>query len=463
MSVINNVLKDLESKPSSFTPLDLQAQLVNKTSRNQSYVKMALLLGLLMVAVIFLANQSGLIKDLYSDLILVTQEQSLNLEPTKIVSPVIDTSKQVDKIVLSADEQMPVEIENVSAEITGMQINETSEFLELSLLLTRPAQSYLKQQGQNSYVFVISDTQVKIMTPVIRNNEWLKDINFIQGPTGAEVRFDTVDGVLVQTEHQVKDEKHQWVVKLKKKIAQFSSSNETKKQTVELALIEPVKPESIITQQNESAPVRESTSEVTPKASQVKLEIKPAKTQRPDRQFLNEAMQSMRDKNWSQAEVQLLELLGGSLDQEARLNLIKVFKVQSRISELNELIARSLIQYPNNMEFKLFDAQQLFATSQYQSLINRYQHPNNSLPLLTLLSASYQRMGQHDRAIHFYQQAIKIDPQQPKNWISMAISQEHEGQYDAAISSYKMALRSGAMNSRLQDFTQQRIRSLGGS
>ena len=463
MSVINNVLKDLESKPSSFTPLDLQSQLINKTSRNQSYVKIALLFALLVVAIIFLVNQSGATKELYSDLIPHTKEPGQSLESPKIVLPEANVTKQIDKIGIPVEEQKPAEVEDVSAEITGMQINETSEYLELSLLLTRPAQSYLKQQGQNSYVFVISDTRIKIMAPDIRNNEWLKDINFIQGEAGAEVQLETVDGVLVQTEHQIKDEKHQWVVKLKKTIALFSSSNESKDQQLELASSESAKLETSINQQSLAAPVLESTFEARSEAPPVKLEIKPTKIQRPDRRFLNEAMQSMRDKNWSQAEMQLLGLLGGSVDEEARLNLIKVYKIQSRISELNDLVAQSLIQYPESIEIKLFDAQQLFATSQYQSLINRHQHSNNNVSLLTLLSASYQRLGQHVKAIHFYQQAIKIDPQQPKNWISMAISQEHEGQYDAAISSYQMALRSGAMNSRLQDFTRQRIRNLGGS
>jgi Tfp pilus assembly protein PilF len=76
------------------------------------------------------------------------------------------------------------------------------------------------------------------------------------------------------------------------------------------------------------------------------------------------------------------------------------------------------------------------------------------------LATSYQRTEQHQLAVEYFIAALRINPQQPRLWISLGISQQNLSQREQALSSYKMALRSGSVNQRLHDFVQSKIKQL---
>ena len=468
MSVINNVLKDLENKPSAFTPLDLQDVVTSKvSSKSQRSVTIIGLLILLSIVVIYIAQSSPSMLWSYEPSVLIppqaeaelVQETKPNVTPELISTPTLRES--IQPVPLDADVVRPIIETERSIDIIGMQIKETTKFLELKLSLSLQTQSYLKQQSQNKYIFYISKSVNKIKAPLIEHNPWLINLNFVQKEAGVEVQLDTVPGVLVETNHKIIDQKYFWIVRLKKNIQNSSERNITSSLTSQAGVKSAIF-EAPLEQNMEASKVALGEVELEIVKPVVKLNIKSATTIKPTQAIFNSAIDAMQNKNWTLAVEQFEDLISTDKDKEARLNLIRIYQLQRKPGVVSQLISKSAQLYPDDIDFKVLDAQQLFEQKSYVTLISRYQDGVQNLSLITLLSASYQRLGRHDRAIQHYQKALKIDPQQAKNWISMGISQEHETMFDAAISSYKMALRSGAMNTRLEAFTQQRIKKLTG-
>ena len=468
MSVINNVLKDLENKPSAFTPLDLQDVVTSKTSnKSQHSGAIIVLLILLSLVVIYIAQSSSSIlwNDEPSVMILPEAEPSLVQEAKLKVTPALKSAPKLRESIqpstLGAGVIRPIVETERLIEITGMQIKETMGFLELKLHLSMQTQSYLKQRSQNKYIFYISKSINKIKAPLIEHNPWLTKLNFVQKEAGVEVQLNTVPGVLVETNHKMIDQKYFWIVRLKKNIQDLSENNISSPLSSQ-AGVKFANPEIPLEQNVEASEVALGKAKLEIQKPVVKLSIKPATTINPTQIIFDSAIDAMHNKNWTLAVEQFEGLMSTDRDKDARLNLIRIYQLQRKSGVVTRLISKSAQLYPDDIDFKVLDAQQLFEKKSYVTLISRYQDGIQNLSLITLLSASYQRLGRHDRAIQYYQKALKIDPQQAKSWISMGISQEHQKMFDAATSSYKMALRIGVMNARLEAFTQRRIKKLTG-
>jgi tetratricopeptide (TPR) repeat protein len=153
-------------------------------------------------------------------------------------------------------------------------------------------------------------------------------------------------------------------------------------------------------------------------------------------------------------------LLGGKFDHQARTHLLELLSQQNDGEGFSILLAASLKKYPQDRVFLLYEANRLFAEKQYLSLIEKFKNHTENDQLLSLLATSYQRTEQHQLAVEYFIAALRINPQQPRLWISLGISQQNLSQREQALSSYKMALRSGSVNQRLHDFVQSKIKQL---
>ena len=92
--------------------------------------------------------------------------------------------------------------------------------------------------------------------------------------------------------------------------------------------------------------------------------------------------------------------------------------------------------------------------------MNQYKNNATDIHLISLVAASHQRLGQHAEAIDAFMTGINLDPLQSKLWVSLAISQQHLNLQEQALNSYKMALKGGQLNVRLNSFVNQRISQL---
>lgn len=342
-------------------------------------------------------------------------------------------------------------VEKKYIQITGLQINETDEYMELQFQLEKRAQIFLKLRTGHKYVFHVKNAQSGIESPQLGNNPWLDNISLYNVTDGLEIQFQTHQGVLVETDNRQQQQQNFWSIKLKKLL----TSATDKAKVIKLEKVQESGQKKPLTVE-----ARQVTAGQQRKSSPIKLKIKSTPQKTIELQQFNEAVSALKLHQWSKAEQKFKYLLGGKYDRHARLHLLQIFKQQQEKIQLEKLILESQKLYPNDSAFNIFHANELFVNKRYLDLIKLYGHKANSINIFNLLAASYQRTNQHDRAVQHFMQAIEKDPQQSKLWISLGISQQQLGQKSAALKSYQTALASGLNNERLKLFLQQRIRQL---
>jgi len=171
----------------------------------------------------------------------------------------------------------------------------------------------------------------------------------------------------------------------------------------------------------------------------------------------------MQQGEWRSAREQFQALLGSSLDKKVRKSLLGLYQKQSAAQPLRTLLQQSLQLYPQDSDFRLMDAGQLFAAKKYAELVKQYQLESAQKNIINLVAAAQQAEGNHIAAVESYQRSLKLDANQPRIQVSLAISLEQQRQFSQALAAYQSAQRSGALNARLRQFVAQRITQLGAS
>jgi len=443
MSLINNVLRGLDSKPPTFTPLQMD-QLQTPVSSKPSNRGIFTLLSV--VALVCSVYLMYLFLDRFET--VETPREALDLTVTAVPDEV---SKPPDQPLNNG----LAEVEQTAEKMNGLQINENTDYLELSLLLTQGTQSILTYSGKNRYIFLISQAGQNLVIPDMPENQWLRRIGLKPTEAGLELEFITASGVLVETQHRLKAADNYWVIQFKK----AQQDKRVPGPTVTLKSQKSAKPEvadkPVTTALEVKADEPRSVS-VQP----VKLEIKPVKSGLSDGDRLNQARIYMQEKNWQSAEQLLKQLQGGELDISARINLLSLYRYQQKYMPMTQMLNASLERYPDELEFKLIDARNHFERQDFAGLIARYQDESLSRDILNLVATSAQRINSHEQAVTYFKRSLTLDPQQPKSWISLAISQEQSGLFGHALQSYQMAQRSGPLTPKLQDFAASRIQQL---
>jgi hypothetical protein len=449
MSVINTVLRDLDRKPSAFKPLDVGSlsSPVKTIKNNLGYWVIALLMVVTVIVVYFLGVQQEQVK--------VTEQATPAAKVTPDKAPQISTTTVLPQNA-SSNETPQMNAALPERQITGLQIRENEAYMELEFQMTEFAPSYLKQRTNNRYVFIVRDVKNSIVTPLISDSPWLRQIKLSSVDDGVEISFDTRPGVLVDTQERQDDSGYYWQIKLKKKIEAKPIS------TVHDVATRSQPVEKMQSQQKQSSAKNEQ--EIAPEKieepKQVKLQIKPVVSKSGAQQKLNAAIKDAEAAQYDSAAAGFNALLDGDLDYQARLHLLDLHSQQNNAAEFAKLLSTSLAKYPNDDALMLYDANQLFANRQYLALIEKYRSQTDNIRMLSLIATSYQRTDQHQLAAEYYLLALKMNPQQPRLWISLAISQQNLSQREQALKSYQLALRSGPVNQRLQDFVQSKIKQL---
>lgn len=83
-----------------------------------------------------------------------------------------------------------------------------------------------------------------------------------------------------------------------------------------------------------------------------------------------------------------------------------------------------------------------------------------SAEYMGFLAALYQRVGQHADAVKAYTDAIKLNPQEGRSWLGMAISLEATQAGNAANEAYQRAIDTGTLDDNLQKYVQQRLAAI---
>lgn len=428
MSVINNVLKDLELRSSQFTPIDIAA--VNSTKPVNE--KSSISLGVLFISGILLAaagywyylDQIGIIEDAA----MPTLEKSA---PTIIAKP------------------EPLRVPN---QIIGLQIKESASDLSLEFSLRENTVSYMKERSETRFVYHLKNIENEIAAPVIKDNLWIKRLSINPVGDGVDVAFQTTAGVLVNTEQLQKQDETIWVIQLGKSPAP-AIAEKTKIIEVSEATQSKATAETLV------APVKTEVVEAAGKP--VKVEIKSSVKKVSDREQLLRARELVKIREWQSAEALLLGLIDGPQDLAARKQLLGIYAQPEYAGQYASLARQSSELYPDNSLLKSEYARSLFQDQSYRSVISILQTQNGTdAKQLALIAASYQRLDEHKQAIEYYRQSLKLDRPRARNWIGLGISLEHNEQPRLALQSYQTAAKLGNINQRLEQFIEQRSRHL---
>ncbi len=453
MSVINSVLKELDQKPSAFTPLELDTvTALDSREKNTRWYWLLLPVIVILLAIVFWGRYYDIAKQ---DQVAKPVEATSNIQqPPKEIEqsdPQIDDSRIVIQQVDTGKIPEP-------NQISGLQIRENEEFMELEFQLTKFTPSFLKQRSNNRYVFVIKKVANSIVTPQISGNPWLKQIQISTSGEDVEILFDTQQGVLVDTQDSRGDSAFYWLIRLKKSLEVLTAPGE--KESNSSATPNTVMNAPPIISSSHSKQTNQAMQEEEVSVAPVKLQIRPVQNKPTAKVKLNAAIQAAKSGDIDVAKKQLKKLIGGEFDRQARIQLLGLLSKQSDGQGFPGLLSDSLQKYPQDRVFLLYEANRLFAQKQYLTLIEKFKTHTQNAELLSLLATSYQRTNQHELAADHFISALKINPQQPRLWISLAISQQNLLQREPALNSYQMALRSGPMNQRLHDFVQAKIKQL---
>ncbi len=149
---------------------------------------------------------------------------------------------------------------------------------------------------------------------------------------------------------------------------------------------------------------------------------------------------------------------------KAREMLIGLMVKTGRKVEAKAQLQRGLQTSPDYINFAKFYARMLWDENQTDkavSILKQYAPAMDVDPdYYALLAATLQKQKQHQQAAQLYVKLLKLRPREGMWWVGMAISLEALGKKEEALQAYAKAAQSGNLNSRLQQYSNQRLTSL---
>jgi Tfp pilus assembly protein PilF len=444
MSVINSVLKNLESRESKFTPIEINS-IVSSPAPARDLKPLLLIAGLLitLALVTWMYLQEQLLKGVSRPAPTVAITTSV---APAAAEPEIDSGIVTDQMI--------------GNQIIGLQIRESEADMRMEFALREKVVAYLKERAENSFGYHLRDVESQIVAPLIKDNRWIRELSIVSSKTGVDINFETATDILVETRQELRDGEPIWAISLRKSVTPAGSRN-----VVEVARGgEP----DVAVSQPAAAPVAVASSTVMPKTSSVEVPAAPVeidiKSTNPNNASANQleyAVQLINSGRITKAESLLQGLLGGVEDYSARQHLLALYGRQKQVERERRLLRGSMAKYPDAALFKTEYARSLFQSAAYRAVIQLFANEISiDVTQQALVAASYQRLDEHENAVRHYRLALAQDANNARNWIGLGISQEHTAALEEALDSYQRAVKLGGLNSRLRAFVDARSSTL---
>ncbi len=469
MSVINNVLRDLQNRESRFTPIEIES--VDLAAPAPSDSRSMMLAGLTLLALaaagwIYLQDQLMRVETpvmptpVTANVITVTEPVAAG-EIAAVTEATVNREKSTPAAV-PADRQAIVGAGN---QIIGLQIRESEDEMRVEFVLRDKVIAYLKQRGENSFVYHLREIESRIDAPQISDNPWIRTLSIDQSQQGVDILFETAPDILVESRQNRVDGDLMWTINLRKAVQPAT--------VVETA--PPAKPVATEADAGQAQSAHGSGGETptstvakpreTAAANQaqpvVRLDIR---STNPDADAINRleyARELIDSRRYQDAEKLLRGLLDGSEDSRARRHLLALYRSRQNLDRFARLARDSVERYPDHALFRIEYARHLFQQASYRDVI-RLLGGEADLDAIqqALIAASYQRVDEHDAAVRHYRLALTREPANARNWIGLAISQENTAALEEALRSYQRAGKLGGLSNRLRAFVDERSKGL---
>jgi len=450
MSVINNVLKNLESRESKFTPIEINS-IASNPAPARDLKPLLLIAGLLftLVVVAWFYLQDQLFKTASAPLPTVASIAPVVPLPVAQadVEPEIDTDIVTDQMI--------------GNQIIGLQIRESEEDMRMEFALREKVVAYLKERTVNSFGYHLRDVESQIVAPLIKDNRWIRELSIVSSETGVDINFETAADILVETRQQLRDGEPIWAISLRKSVTPAGSRNMAEVARGGEPDVAVSKPATALVEVDSST-ITPETPVVEVPAAPVEIDIKSTNPNNASANQLEYAVQLINSGRTAKAESLLQGLLGGVEDYSARQHLLALYGRQKQVGRERRLLRGSIAKYPDAALFKTEYARSLFKTAAYRAVIELFvKDIRFDVNQQALIAASYQRLDEHEDAVRHYRLALAQDANNARNWIGLGISLEHTAALEEALNSYQRADRLGGLNSRLRAFIATRSSALG--
>ena len=205
MSVINNVLKDLETRESRFTPIEItsvEAPAAAGRDLKPLAIRLSLILLLAAAAWIYLQQQNAPVA---APVALATVDI-----PTAPVAAT-DGGQPVEPVSMEAPAEMAsiadgvVTDQMIGNQIIGLQIRESEQEMRMEFVLRDRMVAYLKERGENSFVYHLRKIESQIVAPILKDNPWIRTLAITPADQGVDIEFVTAPEILVETRQSLVD------------------------------------------------------------------------------------------------------------------------------------------------------------------------------------------------------------------------------------------------------------------
>ena len=459
MSVINNVLKNLESRESRFTPIEMDSVI---TSTAPARDLKPWLLGSTLVLLLAVAAWMYL-QNYYPNSFL---RASPNPAPANIPA---QTNNQAESETVAPTAAAPEQEAIAAAEpetgnqIVGLQISESEETMQMEFALREKVVVYLRERGENYFTYHLRDVESEIVAAEISDNEWLTDLSIVESESGVDIDFETTPDILVETRQELRDGEAAWLISLRKAKVPAASEPaviaEPARQEPVAATVD-VEPQEVAAVDNTSA-TQEASATATANEPPVEIDIKSTNPNSASINQLQYAVELINSGRTADAEVLLRGLLGGVEDYNARKHLLALYGQQKLAGRERQLLLESMVKYPEDALFRTEYGRGMFAAGSYRAVIEFFANERAvDATQQALLAASYQRLDEHEKAVQHYRLALEQDAGNARSWIGLGISLEHTAALEAALGSYQQAVKLGNLSNRLRVFVNGRIEAL---
>ncbi|REL28168.1 hypothetical protein DXX93_17425 [Thalassotalea euphylliae] len=446
MSVINQMLKDLEKRSDDNRDVSTAAgpvtpQAKNKTSMALITVVVSVLLTLVLVAVVFLFQENQLLRQQAStgDKVLWQNQQA---------------------------QQLVAAVEKIAQQSAA--VNETVDDLEqrsLEQKLERKTVQKTAQQPANEAEIadVNSDTERT------QNDATAADITPEKVQTTTQVSTST----FTESRRPLASANHHVASTELMRDTQLSTSRQMQKPNETTTPTDTTNLRSISSESSPS-PEHSQPNAVKPSLTIARKQLSSAQLAA---QKINQAEQAMAAQQGEQAE-QLLQdaLLLVPNNKQARKQLAAIWFARGNNQAAVNLLNQGISLSPLESDFRLMKGKILLQG--YQR--SQFQNPAQDSPLLTqaydtlvaqpdvsqveyqaLLASVAQQLNQLPAATNAYQQLVTLQPNQAKWQLGLATVLDQASRFNNALAAYQQALAIGGLSTQSRQFAEQRIKELG--
>ncbi len=209
-----------------------------------------------------------------------------------------------------------------------------------------------------------------------------------------------------------------------------------------------------------------SEEEVEP-ASAIEKRIRPLRPEQQAEKAYQEGYRLLQRGDRDGAERKWREALGHEPRHIAsREGLVGLYLSQGRNVEAGELLAKGLEYHPGYGQFALLAARLQMENGQTAAALaileKALEADNQSADFLAFLAALYQREKLYDKSVAAYQRALTLQPRNAVWWMGIGISLEGAGKPKEALTAYREARKSGNLPPNLAQYVEGRLQVLEG-